>query len=148
MTVAAQILRRYVTERASGRTPRHEWAYYASDIGAWIRTDEASARRHEDHRRIRKDGVPWCDVLGHRTDVRDDHALQVFFLTIDPDDWPRMASAIREHPRRCLRDWTTAGRRIIAAVTPDQTSAVSGTPGPLAGWPTARGTGQRSMLPR
>lgn len=141
-------LRRYVVEKACGRTPRAEWAFYESSIGAWIRCDEMTARRHEHHRRIRIEGQPWCDVLGHRTDVRDDEALQMFFLTIDPEGWPQLAAAVREHSTRCLREWTATGKRIIAAVSDVATSAVSGTPGPLAGWPKARGTGQRSLLRR
>lgn len=149
MSVQHHILRRYVIERASGRRPRAEWAFYASDLGAWIRADEMTARRHEHHQRIRVDGLPWCDVLGHRTDVRDDLALQTYFLTIDPDDgWSRLAAAVREHPKRCLREWSTAGSRIIAAVSPETAPPVPDTPSPLDGWPEKRGEGQRSMLPR
>jgi hypothetical protein len=76
-------------------------------------------------------------------------ALQIFFLTIDPDDgWRRLEIAVREHPKRCLRDWRASGSRIMAAVTPGTTAAVPDTPGPLDGWPGKRGEGQRSMLPR
>ncbi|WP_315756021.1 hypothetical protein [Bradyrhizobium sp. SZCCHNRI2007] len=148
MTVAPHILRRYVIERALGRTPRVEWAFYASDLGAWIRCDEMAAKRHEHHRRIRKDGLPWCEVLGHRTDVRDDEALQVFFLTLALGDWSQLAAAVREHPKRCLRDWSAAGARIIAAVSRVTGVIAHEMAGPLAGWPASRGTGQRSMLPR
>jgi len=152
MTVAPHILRRYVIERASGQTPRAEWAYYAADIGAWIRADEASARHHEHYRRIRKARLPWCDVLGHQTSVADDVALQIYFMTLDQDDWPRLAAAVRERPGRCLKEWTASGARIIAAVsdlaTSDATSAASGNDGPLAGWPPERGMGPRSLLPR
>lgn len=149
MTVAPHILRRYVIERASGRTPRPEWSYYAADVGAWIRTDETTARRHEHHQRIRIEGRPWCDVLGHRTDVADDMPLQIFFLTIDPEDgWSRLAAVAREHPARCLKEWTASGRRIMAAVSPETAALLPETPGPLDGWPKERGEGQRSMLPR
>ena len=148
MTVAPHVLRRYVIERASGRTPRHEWAFYAPDIGAWVRTDEMTARRHEHRQRIRVEGRPWCDVLGHQTSVADDMPLQIFFMTLSGDDWPRLAAGAREHPARCLREWQTAGRRIMAAVTPEMAAPVSETPGPLDGWPEKRGDGQRSMLPR
>ncbi|MGB3486514.1 MAG: hypothetical protein WBA62_00280 [Xanthobacteraceae bacterium] len=141
-------LRRYVIEKAAGRTPRAEWALYEPSVGAWIRCDETTARRHGHHRRIRTEGLPWCDVLGHRTDVRDDEALQIFFLTVDPEGWPQLVAAVREHSTRCLREWTATGTRIIAAVSDVTTSAVSGTPGPLSGWPKARGTGRRSLLPR
>lgn len=148
MTVQPHILRRYVIEKASGRTPRHEWAFYAPDLGAWIRTDEMSARRHEHHQRIRTEGRRWCDVLGHQTAVHDDEALQIFFLTLSGDDWPRLAAAAREHPARCLRDWRASGKRLMAAVTPEMAAPVSGPPGPLDGWPPKRGEGQRSLLPR
>lgn len=148
MTVQPHILRRYVIERASGRTPRPEFAFYAPDIGVWVRTDETTARRHEHHRRVRKDGLPWCNTLGHCTDVADDEALQVFFLTVAPEDWSQLATAVRQHPERCLRDWCASGARIIAAVSGTTTPVGSGRPGPLSGWPRERGTGQRSMLPR
>lgn len=148
MTVAPHVLRRYVVERASGRTPRAEWSYYAPDLGAWVRTDETMARRHEHHRRIRVEGRPWCNVLGHQTSVVDDMPLQVFFLTLDQDDWPRLAAVAREHPKRCLREWQAAGRRIMAAVAPETAAPVPDVPGPLDGWPEKRGEGQRSMLPR
>ncbi len=149
MTVQPHILRRYVIERASGRTPRHEWAYYEPDLAVWIRTDETSARRHDHHQRIRTDGRPWCEVLGHQTDVRDDLALQVFFMAIDPEDgWSRLAAAVREHPSRCLREWSASGKRIVAAVSPETAAPFPDTPGPLDGWPNKRGEGQRSLLPR
>lgn len=141
-------LRRYVIERASGRTPRPEWAFYAPDVGAWIRADEMTAKRHEHHRRIRMDGLPWCDVMGHRTDIRDDIALQVYFLTVLHDDWSRLASVVREHPTRCLRKWTDVGQRIMAAVAPETATVILDTSGPLDGWPKVRGSGQRSLLPR
>ncbi|ABE61035.1 hypothetical protein Nham_0134 [Nitrobacter hamburgensis X14] len=149
MTVAPHILRRYVIDRASGRSQRHEWAFYAPDIDAWIRTDETSARRHEHHKRIRVDGRPWCDVLGHRADVRDDEALQIFFMTmIDPEDWHRLEIAVRNRPKRCLREWRASGKRIMAAVAPETAAPVPDTLGPLDGWPSERGSGQRSLLPR
>jgi hypothetical protein len=74
--------------------------------------------------------------------------LQIFFLTVDPEGWPQLAAAVRDHPTRCLREWSATGTRIIAAVSDVTTSAVSGTLGPLSGWPRARGTGQRSLLRR
>ncbi|WP_205502498.1 hypothetical protein [Rhodopseudomonas sp. BR0G17] len=146
--VAPHVLRRYVIDRASGRSPRHEWAFYAEDLGAWILADEMTARRHEHHKRIRVEGREWCDILGHRADVRDDMPLQVFFLTIDPEDWRRLEIAVRQAPKRCLRDWRASGARIMAAVTPETAAPVPETPGPLDGWPEKRGEGQRSMLPR
>jgi hypothetical protein len=146
--VAPHILRRYVIERASGRTPRAEWAFYAPDLGAWIRTDEMTARRHEHHQRIRVEGQDWCDVMGHQTSVKNDTALQIYFMTLSGDDWPRLAAAVREHPTRCLRDWRASGTRIMAAVSPETAAPVPDTPGPLDGWPASRGEGQHSMLPR
>lgn len=148
MTVAPHVLRRYIIGSAAGRSPHLEWSFLSQDIGAWILADEATARRHEHHRRIRMDGRPWCHVLGHRTDVADDEALQVYFLTIASDEWPRLAIAVMRAPTRCLRDWRASGSRIIAAV--DATAAPSGTTssGPLSDWPKSRGTGPRSMLPQ
>lgn len=144
MTIAPHVLRRYVIDRASGRSPRAEWSYLSSDIGAWVRADETTARRHEHRRRIRMEGRPWCDVLGHRTDVADEQALQVYFLTIQPDQWPRLAFAAAIAPTRCLREWREAGARLIAAVE----SGIEPRSETLSGWPKARGTGPRSMLPR
>lgn len=148
MTVAPHILRRYVIDRAAGRVPRPEWAYYSPDVGAWVRADEAAAGRHEHHRRVRREGRPWCDVLGHRTTVRDDVALQIYFLTVEPAEWRRLAIAVERSPMKCLREWRAGGARLIAAV--DGSSMTSGTtmPGPLDGWPERRGTGPRSMLPK
>lgn len=149
MTVQPHVLRRYVIERASGRTPRYEWAFYSADLGAWIRTDEMTARRHAHRQRIRIEGLPWCEVLGHQTSVADDMPLQMYFLTLDQDDWPRLAAVAREHPKRCLREWRASGARIIAAVSDVASDvATSDVPGALDGWPAARGDGQRSMLPR
>lgn len=148
MTVAPHTLRRYVIDRAAGRAPRYEWAYYEPRLCAWICCDEGAAKRHEEQRRIRKDGLAWCPILGHRTDIRDDFTLQMYFLTVPQDDWSRMASAVRARPKRCLNDWRASGTRIIAAVSTELVATASGTPGPLGGWPKERGTGQRSMLPR
>jgi hypothetical protein len=145
MTVKPHVLRRYVIDRSAGRTPRQEWEYYAPDIGAWIRADETTAYRHDHHRRIRVDGLPWCGVLGRRTDVADDLPLQTYFLTVPHDEWSRLAVEVAQRPKRCLMDWRAAGARIIAAVS--GTSPPSEL-GPLAGWPDSRGTGPRSMLPR
>jgi hypothetical protein len=148
MGAQPHVLRRYVIERASGRAPRDEWAYYAANLGAWIRTNEMTARRHEHHRRIRTEGLPWCNVLGHQTDVHDDEALQIFFMTVSREDWPRLAAAIRERPARCLRDWTSSGKLIMAAVTPETAGPLPNVPGSLDGWPSERGSGQRSLMPR
>lgn len=149
MTVAPHVLRRYIVERASGRTPRHEWVFYSADLGAWIRTDKTSARRHKHHQRIRVEGRPWCDVLGHRTDVADDLPLQLYFMTIDPEDWRGLEIAVRAHPKRCLLNWRASGKRIMAAVSDVASDiATSDVPSPLDGWPSERGSGQRSLLPR
>jgi hypothetical protein len=76
-------------------------------------------------------------------------ALQSFFMTmIDPEDWHRLEIAVRQAPKRCLRDWRASGARIMAAVSPETAAPVPDTPGPLDGWPAARGEGQRSLLPR
>lgn len=169
MTVAAHHLRRYIIEIAAGRTPRQEWAYYAPDLGAWIRTDETTAksqaalcqelyRRDQTsvaddddiafYRRVRKDGLPWCEVLGYQTSVADDLALQTYFLTVTSDDWSQLAASVREHAMRCVREWTAAGRRIIAAVSPETATVIPVAPGPLAGWPKERGSGRRSLVQR
>lgn len=149
MMVAPHLLRRYVIDRAAGRSPRLEWAFLAPDVGGWVLADQATARSHEHHRRVRQDGRPWCEVLGHRTEVRDDQALQVYFLTIASDEWSRLALAVMRAPTRYLREWRVAGERLIAAIDQD-TAAPSGTTtlGPLDDWPRTRGTGPRSMLPQ
>lgn len=148
MTISPHLLRRYVIDRAAGRAPHAEWSYLSQDIGAWILADETSARQHEHHRRVRKRGQSWCDVLGHCTVVRDDIDLQMYFATIAVDEWSRLAIDVMRRPSRCLRDWRASGSRIIAAVDPTAASPSGTTSGPLSGWPPARGTGPRSMLPR
>lgn len=148
MTVVTHLLRRYVIDRAAGRTPHPEWAFYAPDVGAWVLADEAAARQHEHHRRIRQAGRSWCEVMGHRTGVHDDEVLQIYFLTVAPDEWSRLALAVMRAPRRCLREWRAAGARLIVAVDPSATAPSRITAGSLADWPRARGTGPRSMLPR
>lgn len=75
-------------------------------------------------------------------------SLQIFFMTLSGDDWPRLAAVAREHPKRCLREWQASGKRIMAAVAPETAAPVPDVPGALDGWPAARGEGQRSMLPR
>lgn len=133
MAVTPHHLRRYVIERESGRVPHPEWCFYEASIGAWIRADKATAKRHQHYRRIRKSGQHWCDVMGHRTSVADDVVLQTYFLTVDPDGWSRLAAAVREHPRRCLREWAASGMRIISAVTDDPAANVSGNDRALTG---------------
>ena len=147
MTLPPHLLRRYVIDRAAGRSPHAEWCFLASDIGAWVLADETVARRHENHRRIRQEGRPWCDVLGHRTAVRDDFVLQIYFLTISNDGWSRLATAVMRRPRRCLDDWRAAGARLIDAVETTVGISSGTVSGPLTDWPRARGTGARSMLP-
>jgi len=146
MTVTAPILRRYVIDRAAGRSPRPEWSFFDPDLGAWIRADEMTARQHEYSRRIRRTGEPWCEVLGARTDVSEDTALQGFFATLASEDWSRLALAVMRRPQACLKEWQAAGLRIVAAVS--GTAIIGAPPGPLSGWPSERGRGQRSMLRR
>jgi hypothetical protein len=90
--------------------------------------------------------MPWCPILGHHTDIRDDLTLQIYFLTVPEDDWSRMASAVRVRPKSCLKDWHAPGRRIIAAISTEPAATVSGTPGPLAGWPKERETKHAASL--
>jgi len=146
MKVLPHQLRRYVIDKAAGRSPRHEWQYFDASMNAWYRADEGRARSHEHFRRSRQDGHGWCDVLGHRTSVADDLELQAFFLTIAEDEWPRLATAVRRCAVRCLREWRASGARIIASVDP-ASSSPSGQ-GALAGWPLKRGQARRSMMPR
>jgi len=148
MTVAPHLLRRYVIDRAASRMPYAEWSFLSPDIGGWVLADQAAAKLHEHHRRIRQDGRPWCEVMGHRTDVCNDEALQIYFLTIAPDEWSHLAFAVMRAPKRCLCKWRAAGTRLIAAVDPSAEPSSGTTSGPLSDWPKSRGTGPRSMLPR
>jgi hypothetical protein len=55
----AQLLRRYVLERAAGRIPTAEYVRLeevAPGVGGWIRCDEKTARESEHWRRLRKPG--------------------------------------------------------------------------------------------
>jgi hypothetical protein len=133
-----------VVDRAAGRSPRPEWEYYSGDIGAWLRADENTARQHAHHRRVRKTGDDWCVVMGRRTGVADDITLQMYFLTVRSDEWPRLALAVMRRPTRCLSEWRAVGSRIVAAVSPGVPASGRG---PLWKWPEERGIGARSMLP-
>ncbi|QDL99518.1 hypothetical protein FLL57_20355 [Rhodopseudomonas palustris] len=144
LSPAVVLLRRYVLERASERFPCKEFARYDFNIGAWVRCDEATARASEHWRRLRRSSAAWCPVLGSRTDVLTDDALQAFFLTISEDEWQRLATRVGKRPKACLRDWREAGRRILSAVSNDHPES-GASPGKLAGWPTARGTGRRGL---
>jgi hypothetical protein len=148
MTVTPHLLRRYVLDRAAGRSPHKEWTYLAPEIGAWVLVDQAGAQNHEPRRRIRQEGRAWCDVLGHRTAVRDDIALQAYFLTMFPDEWSRLALAVMRRPKTCLGTWRASGMRLIASVDASAVPSSSPMKGPLDGWPKARGSGPRSMLPQ
>ena len=58
MAVQPHVLRRYILERANGRSPRHEWAYYAPDLPAFqvdihAGRERAVARVH--HGRVLQD---------------------------------------------------------------------------------------------
>lgn len=141
------LLRRYVLERAAGRFPRKEFARFDFDSGAWVRCDEAIARASEHWRCLRRPDTSWCPVLGSRTGIYDDDALQAYFITTQEDEWQRLATRVGKRPTACLRDWRESGRRILRAVSDDHlTYEVS--LGKLAGWPQARGTGRRGLQAR
>jgi hypothetical protein len=143
----AQLLRRYVLERAAGRIPAAEYVRLeevAPGVGGWIRCDEKTARESEHWRRLRRPGALWCPVLGNRLGVAQDVALQAYFLTVPEDGWQRLANEVRRCPLECLRRWRDAGRRILAASVA-QTSGALPPPGRLAGWPAQRGIGSRSL---
>jgi hypothetical protein len=143
----AQLLRRYVLERAAGRTPAAEYVRLeevAPGVGGWIRCDEKTARESEHWRRLRRPGALWCPVLGNRLGIAQDVALQAYFLTVPEGGWQRLADEVRRRPSQCLRHWRDAGRRILAA----SAGTTTGRPPPqgrLAGWPAHRGTGSRSL---
>jgi hypothetical protein len=140
-------LRRYVLERAAGRVPRQEYVRYDSDIGAWVRCDEATARDSAYWRRLRKPAAPWCGVLSPRTDNADDDALEAFFATVPEDGWQHLAARIGKRPMACLREWKKFGRRILDAVSDDHPRSKA-PPGKLAGWPIGHGTGRRGLQAR
>lgn len=143
----ATLLRRYVLERAAGRVPRKGYARYDSDIGAWVRCDEAVAREARHWRCLRKLAAPWCPILGQQTGIADDDTLQAFFETIPGDGWQRLAALVGKRPTACLREWQESGRRILDAVSNDYPRS-GALPGKLAGWPMGRGTGRRSLQAR
>ncbi|MCX7321630.1 MAG: hypothetical protein NT113_19835 [Hyphomicrobiales bacterium] len=149
MSLSPQVvlLRRYVLERAAGRFPRKEFARYDVDIGAWVRCEEAVARASAHWRCLRQPSAPWCPVLGSRTGVYDDEALQAFFITIPEDEWQRLATRVGKRPKACLQDWRESGRRILDAVSNNH-PASGALPGNLAGWPSTRGTGRRGLQVR
>lgn len=142
----AQMLRRYVLERAAARVPRLEFARYDGDLGVWIRCNEAAARCSEHWRRLRKPAEPWCDVLGHQTLIADDDSLQAFFETVASENWPFLARAVQTGSNRCLRTWREVGNQIVAAVEGIPETKENRSKGRLSGWPRKRGDARRSLL--
>lgn len=138
------LLRRYVLERAAGRTPRKEHARLDVSVGAWIRCDEALALASEHWRRLRRPAEPWCPVLGKQTRIFDDDALQAFFATVPEDGWQQMATRVGKRPGACLREFKESGRRILDAVSGDN-HRTRAPLGKLAGWPLGRGKGRRGF---
>jgi hypothetical protein len=65
-----------------------------------------------------------------------------------PDEWSRLALAVMRRPKKCLGTWRDSGMRLIATVDASAVPSPPPIPGPLDGWPKARGTGPRSMLPQ
>lgn len=137
-------LRRYLRERAAGRTAA-EWVYLNPDLRAWLAADEATATAPgRTWRRVRQPSEPWCKVLGRDLTVAADDALQALFVTYETDDlsdWRRAFLVADRNPARCLSEWRARGRRLLAAV--------SGEPDPetesLAGRFASRGAGKRSL---
>ena len=78
----ARALRRYVRERAAGRTAP-EWIVYDDRLRAWtVAASEAAATTSgRDWRRVRQPSEPWCAVLGRDLTVARDDALQAVFVT-------------------------------------------------------------------
>jgi hypothetical protein len=141
------LLRRYVLERAAGRILRKEYARYDSALDAWVRCDEAVAREALHWRRLRKPATPWCPILGPQTGIDDDDSLQAFFATFPEDGWQPLAAGVAKRPTACLREWRETGRRILDAISGDHPES-GAPPGKLAGWPSGRGTGRRSLEAR
>ena len=142
----AQALRRYVRERAAGRTAP-EWVTYDSDLRAWtVSGSEAEATASgRDWRRVRRPGEPWCAVLGWDLTVARDDALQAVFVTHEPDDlsaWRRMFLDADRAPARCLSDWRARGHRLLAAVSGEPVVAGE----TLAARFAVRGRGKRGLV--
>lgn len=140
----AVALRRYVRERAAGRSAP-EWIVRDDRLGAWLAADEVTATTSgRDWRRVRQPSEPWCAVLGRDLSIARDDELQATFATLADDDlsgWRRLFIAADRSPSRCLTDWRARGRRLLAAVSGEPGSAV----GTLAGRFADRGTGKRSL---
>lgn len=137
-------LRRYVRERAAGRSAT-EWVVYDESLGTWLAADEVTATTSgREWRRVRQSGELWCAVLGRDLSIAADDLLQATFATIEPDDlsaWRRLFLAAERAPSRCLTDWRARGRLLFAAVSGEPVEAG----GTLAGRFAVRGTGKRSL---
>lgn len=148
------MVRIYVNRRASGRpVPGWEKAVYflpATPDGlpawvGWTAITESEAKQADPDdlvRRTRTPGQRWCDWCGPNTSVSDDIELQAYFTTIDDDDWPRLAIAMRQSQRQAAAEWRAAGTRLIAAVT----RARRGPASPASNLFQKRGAGTRSLL--
>lgn len=138
-------LRRYVRERAAGRTAP-EWITYDDSLAAWtVAASEAAATTSgRPWRRTRQPGEPWCVVLGRDLTVAADDLLQALFVSLDSDDlsaWRCLFLAVDRSPEHCLVEWRARGRRLLATV--------AGEPDPeaesLAARFASRGAGKRSL---
>lgn len=138
-------LRRYLRERAAGRTAP-EWVYLDPDLCAWLAADEATATAPgRAWRRVRQPCEPWCGTLGRDLTIARDDALQAVFVTYETDDlgeWRRLFLAADRNPGRCLSEWRARGRRLLAAVSGEPVSEDES----LAGRFACRGTGKRSLF--
>jgi hypothetical protein len=125
----AHALRRYVRNRAAGRTmPEYVRIDLTMTPGALteIASDRAEAGALCDGRRfrqVRRKGLPWCPYLGTDTRISEDHALQAFFElhAAERDDWQRLKTEVNRNRRAALRNWRRRGREVLTRIRWEQT---------------------------
>lgn len=124
----AYALRRYVRNRAAGRTmPEYVRmdATLVSGVIAEIASDQVAAAGRCDgkaFRQVRRDGLPWCPYLGTDTRIAEDHQLQAFFElhAADSHDWTRLLKEVTKDRRAALRNWRSRGREAITRIKWEQ----------------------------
>lgn len=119
----AHALRRYVRNRAAGRT-MPEYVRIERDMPGSvveIASDSVESAGRCDgraFRQVRRDGLPWCPYLGTDTRISEDHQLQAFFElhATDPHDWTRLFKEVTRNRQAALRNWRRQGRDAIARI--------------------------------
>lgn len=137
----AYALRRYVRNRAAGRTmPEYVRMDRATVPGSLVEVasdgvESAGRCDGKAFRQVRRDGLPWCPYLGTDTRIAEDHALQAFFelCTAEARDWKRLFNEVDRNRRKALRNWRRQGHEVISRIRWEQAREAARDAGDEAG---------------